>query len=423
MDSVALGSHGARRGGLRRAGLALRKPGPAASGPRRRTRLRTPTGAPRVSHESHAPHRGRGPGRSFNLPESRLSKSVAKARIGPKRRKRNVDIPRFFSRPIPARSAFATDLDTSPPQTVPEAPPAPPRAGRLFARESPVRRRGARGPWRPRPPPLLRDQCRSGGAPPGRARDRRHSLGTVPGSPGGSGSTAPALAPPGARARRPHPTPPTTEREDISYDDQEGRVAVLAPGRLRPRRPGPGGMHRGRGEDGGAGHRDPVGSDDPRGCECQRADPGRVRRDHGAPPAPAGVQRHLHQLLPVQEPLADHRGAGGTAQRRSAPDPPPGLPLGAPGLAHRPRRHPPRVAPGREVGRVHGGRGPRRHELRPPADGGVDQGDEGARQPARGARAAVRPAPAIPPAPTPTATSSRTTSPGCSSTRWTSSTP
>ena len=127
MDFVALGSHCARRGGLRRAGLALRKPAPAACGRRRRTRLRTPTGAPRVSHESHAPHRGRGPGRSFNLPESRLSKSVAKARIGPKRRKRNVDIPRFFSRPIPARSAFATDLDKSPPRIVPGAPCAPPR--------------------------------------------------------------------------------------------------------------------------------------------------------------------------------------------------------------------------------------------------------------------------------------------------------
>ena len=32
-DSVALGSHGARRGGLRRAGLALRKPGLACAGP------------------------------------------------------------------------------------------------------------------------------------------------------------------------------------------------------------------------------------------------------------------------------------------------------------------------------------------------------------------------------------------------------
>ena len=111
MDFVALGSHCARRGGLRRAGLALRKPAPAACGRRRRTRPRTPTGAPRVSHESHAPHRGRGPGRSFNLPEGRLSESVAKAPIEPGRRERIVGIPRFFSRPIPVRGAFATDLD------------------------------------------------------------------------------------------------------------------------------------------------------------------------------------------------------------------------------------------------------------------------------------------------------------------------
>ena len=41
----------------------------------------------------------------------RLSKSVAKAPIAPEHRKRNVDIPRFFSPPIPVRSAFATDLD------------------------------------------------------------------------------------------------------------------------------------------------------------------------------------------------------------------------------------------------------------------------------------------------------------------------
>ena len=69
----------------------------------------------------------RGPRRSFNLPESRLSKSVAKARIAPGRRRRIVDIPRFYSRPIPARSPFATDLDTLPPRDVPGAPPAPPR--------------------------------------------------------------------------------------------------------------------------------------------------------------------------------------------------------------------------------------------------------------------------------------------------------
>ena len=54
-----------------------------------------------------------------------LSKSVAKARIPSKCRKRIVDIPRFYSRPIPARGAFATDLDTPPPRTVSGAPPAP----------------------------------------------------------------------------------------------------------------------------------------------------------------------------------------------------------------------------------------------------------------------------------------------------------
>ena len=84
-------------------------------------------GAPRVSHESHAPHRGRSSGRSFNLPEGRLSKSVAKAPIGPERRRRIVDIPRFFSRPIRSRGAFATDLDKPPPEAVPRAPHAPPR--------------------------------------------------------------------------------------------------------------------------------------------------------------------------------------------------------------------------------------------------------------------------------------------------------
>ena len=40
---------------------------------------------------------------------------------------RNVDIPRFSSPPIPARGAFATDLDTPPPRLAPGAPCAPPR--------------------------------------------------------------------------------------------------------------------------------------------------------------------------------------------------------------------------------------------------------------------------------------------------------
>ena len=60
---------------------------------------------------------------------AQLSKSVAKARIEPGRARRNVDIPRFFSWPIPSRGAFATDLDTLPPRIVSKAPPTPSRQG------------------------------------------------------------------------------------------------------------------------------------------------------------------------------------------------------------------------------------------------------------------------------------------------------
>ena len=102
-------------------------------------------GAPRTSHESHAPHRSRSSGRSFNLPEGRLSKSVAKAPTGPERRKRIVDIPRFFSRPIPPRDVFVADLDTPSPRTVPGAPHAPPRA----RPSPPPQRRRTHGPSRP----------------------------------------------------------------------------------------------------------------------------------------------------------------------------------------------------------------------------------------------------------------------------------
>ena len=53
----------------------------------------------------------------------RLSESVAKARIRPELRKGIVDIPGFSSRLIPARGAFATDSDTTPPRSIPEVPP------------------------------------------------------------------------------------------------------------------------------------------------------------------------------------------------------------------------------------------------------------------------------------------------------------
>ena len=59
--------------------------------------------------------------------QRRLSKSATKTPIEPGRRKRIVDIPRFFSPPIPVRSAFVADLDTPPPRLATGAPPAPRR--------------------------------------------------------------------------------------------------------------------------------------------------------------------------------------------------------------------------------------------------------------------------------------------------------
>ena len=70
----------------------------------------------------------------------RLSESVAKARIELARAKGIVGIPRFFSRPIPARSAFAADLDKSPSQDRPRSPTRP-IAGESFGMVPPV------APW------------------------------------------------------------------------------------------------------------------------------------------------------------------------------------------------------------------------------------------------------------------------------------
>ena len=71
------------------------------------------------SRRGRRPTRGAPPG---DPRRHRLSESVAKARIPPKHRKRIVDIPRFFSRPIPARGTFATDSDTPPPLDRPRSP-------------------------------------------------------------------------------------------------------------------------------------------------------------------------------------------------------------------------------------------------------------------------------------------------------------
>ena len=105
-----------------------------------------------MSHEPHAPHRGRGPGRPFNPPEGRLSKSVAKAPIGPERRRRIVDIPRFFSRPIRSRGAFATDLDTPRPGSSQEPHPHHPAPAHPRNHDDPDPRTIApseKGPLRP----------------------------------------------------------------------------------------------------------------------------------------------------------------------------------------------------------------------------------------------------------------------------------
>ena len=53
-------------------------------------------------------------GRAPEGQQRRLSESVTKARIVPERRKKTIDILRFFSRLIPVRGAFVTDSDIGP---------------------------------------------------------------------------------------------------------------------------------------------------------------------------------------------------------------------------------------------------------------------------------------------------------------------
>ena len=91
--------------------------------------------------------------RHRSRPGGRLSKSVAKARIAPERWKRIVDIPRFFSPSIPARDAFATDLDME-------------REGRWWrsARAGPPRPEGCCGGVRVRLPGVVRGVVEGGGA-------------------------------------------------------------------------------------------------------------------------------------------------------------------------------------------------------------------------------------------------------------------
>ena len=92
-----------------------------------------------------------------------LSKSATKTRIELKRRKRIVDIPRFFSRSIPARGAFVADLDKPPPRLVPGAPLAPLR--RRPATANPDKGGGGSSGRRAGPVPALpprRSSCMAG---------------------------------------------------------------------------------------------------------------------------------------------------------------------------------------------------------------------------------------------------------------------
>ena len=106
-----------------------------------------------------------------------LSKSATKAPIEPERARRNVDIPRFSSPPIPARSAFVADLDTPPPRVATGAPPAPRRHPQITFMASELIRTadvevGVSGPRPPRRRTqglLLRARHR-GGRPRARAR-------------------------------------------------------------------------------------------------------------------------------------------------------------------------------------------------------------------------------------------------------------
>ena len=136
-------------------GLAAPRSATTATGPllaeRCTSHSRMMVGTARSSAKCTSRRRGapggrrRGPCRPSRGPwRRRLSKSATKAPIAPERRRRIVDIPRFLSRPIPARGAFATDLDTPPPRTTTGTPPAPPRASQATYNRAPPARRPTR---------------------------------------------------------------------------------------------------------------------------------------------------------------------------------------------------------------------------------------------------------------------------------------
>ena len=180
-------SSGSRRGGAGGERVFCgRFAGPRPVTLRERVILPEPT-LPQARRGRRSGHRGRRGARSGRRPTRgrlprpaharRLSKSATKAPIEPERARRNVDIPRFSSRPIPARSAFVADLDTPPPRVATGAPPAPRRHPQITFMASELIRTadvevGVSGPRPPRRRTqglLLRARHR-GGRPRARAR-------------------------------------------------------------------------------------------------------------------------------------------------------------------------------------------------------------------------------------------------------------
>ena len=138
-------SSGSRRGGVGGERVFCgRFAGPRPVTLRERVILPEPT-LPQARRGRRSDHRGRRGARSGRRPTRgrlprpaharRLSKSATKAPIEPEHTRRNVDIPRFSSRPIPPRGAFVADLDTPPPRVTTGAPLAPRRHPRITFHE------------------------------------------------------------------------------------------------------------------------------------------------------------------------------------------------------------------------------------------------------------------------------------------------
>ena len=227
-----------------------------------------------------------------------MSKSAAKAPIEPERRRRIVDIPRFFSRPIPPRDVFVADLDTPPPRTIPGASPAPPRArpspparrsgptDRARGRRSknptaPESQYGRRTQWGPGSRPHQGNPSakkaagvgRDGGTAEGPDRDRVTRLtGAVP-----------------ANRRSPEPACAMRARRDMI---RLRSIRAIPPGAMRPEVTSPERLPQGRGSGGRrAGPRERVNA--PRPTGRRGAAVARLTDRSGVVPQPVGCRNDV----------------------------------------------------------------------------------------------------------------------------------